>query len=191
MSDWEFYDLIIERRSIRKFHQRKIPRIHLYDCINAARLAPSSGNLQPLEYIIVTENLEKVFTCLKWAAYLEDGVPEEGERPTAYIIVLSNTKINNNARYDVGLAVENILLTALERGIASCIIGNINRIELRPNLSIPDDYAIELVIALGYPKQISKEIEFKNTVKYYIDCEDILNVPKKKLNTILHEEKFC
>lgn len=184
------YKLILKRRTIRKFSQKEIRKSDLFSFINAARLAPSSANLQPLEYILITRNLEQVFECTNWAGYLKNGAPKKEERPFAYILVISNTRINTDAKYDVGLAVENIMLTALEKGIASCIIGSINRDKLAKYLNIPKDYIIELAVALGYPKQESIEDEFKKDIKYWLDKKGVLHVPKRKLKDIVHKEVF-
>lgn len=184
------YELILRRRTIRKFSRRKIEKHALLACVNAARLTPSSANLQPLEYVLVTSDLDKVFEHTHWAGYLEDGAPKKGEEPTAYIVVISNTKISKDNKYDVGLAVANIILAGLERGIASCTIGSLNRSQLIKNLAIPENYVVELVVALGYPKQVSVEDEFKGDVKYWLDEKGTLHVPKRKLEDILHYEIF-
>lgn len=184
------YKLILKRRTIRRFTQARIEDADLMACINAARLAPSAANLQPLEYILVTKNLDSIFETTRWAGYLENGAPKVNERPTAYIVVLSNTDINKDAKYDTGLAVENIVLTAAEKGLASCIIGSLDRKRLTEILAIPCNYFIELVAALGYPQQVSVEDEFKADVKYWLDKEKILHVPKKNLEGIIHREAF-
>ena len=184
------YKLILKRRTIRKFSQKEIKKSDLLLFINAARLAPSSANLQPLEYILITKNLERVFECTNWAGYLKNGAPKKGEKPFAYVLIVSNAKINTDAKYDVGLAVENIILTALEKGIASCIIGSLNRNKLTKYLNIPKDYKIELAVALGYPKQKSIEDKFKQDIKYWLDKKSILHVPKRKLKDIVHKEIF-
>ncbi|HDD46473.1 MAG TPA: nitroreductase [Candidatus Aenigmarchaeota archaeon] len=184
------YDLIIKRRTIRKFKQEKIKKDILIDCLNAARLAPSAANLQPLEYILVTRALDKVFECTRWAGYLKNGKPKQHERPVAYIVIISNKEVSKDAKYDAGFAASNIILTALERGVASCVIGSIDRERLAKNLSIPKNYNIELVIALGYGKQKSVEEEFKGDVRYWLDEKGILHVPKKRLGDIVHEERF-
>lgn len=183
------YDLILKRRTVRKFKQKKIKRNILLDCVNSGRLAPSSANLQPLEYILVIKNLKKVFECTNWAGYLKNAAPGKNERPVAYIIIISNTKINKDARYDAGLAAENIILTALERGIASCIIGSLDREKLKTNLFIPEDYAVELVVALGYSGQISIVDNFGGDVKYWLE-KNVLHVPKRSIITIFHEDHF-
>ncbi len=196
------YKIILKRRTIRKFRQKRIAKSVLFNCLNAARLAPSSANLQPLEYVLVTKNLDEVFECTAWAGYLKEGAPKEGEKPVVYIVILSNTKISRDTKYDVGLAAENIILTAFEKGVASCIIGSVNRDKLVKILNIPENYIIELAIALGYPKQKSVEEKFtplrnqrflsgfKGSIKYWLDKRGVLHIPKRKLKDIVHKEKF-
>lgn len=184
------YNLILKRRTVRKFQQKKIPKNILFDCLNATRLAPSAANRQPLEYILVLKNLDKIFNCTRWAGCLAGGAPKPNERPSAYIIIVSNQKINPDSKYDVGLAAENIVLTALEKKVASCIIGSINKIKLAKILNIPKNYIIELLIALGYPKQKSLAEESIGNIEYCLDKKGILHVPKRKLKNIMREEKF-
>jgi hypothetical protein len=61
--------------------------------VNLARLSASAANLQPLRYILSNDphKNELIFSCLAWAAYLKDWPgPPEGERPSAYIIMLGD-----------------------------------------------------------------------------------------------------
>ena len=116
------YNTIISRRTIRKFKQIDIPIDTLKKLVNAGRLAPSAGNLQPIEYLIVINNhiKAKIFNTLSWASYLRPEYnPKKEEEPAAYIIVIINNKIANDAyyKYDVGASVENIIISALEENI--------------------------------------------------------------------------
>ena len=140
------YETIIRRRSIRRFKDMPVPYEILEKCVNAARLAPSAANLQPLEYIVVDEEqlLDKVFDTLKWASYISPrGNPPLGERPGAYIVVLNNGNIRADGfEYDVGLAAETIILVALEEGLGACCIGSIDRDNLMELLNAPSGYGI-------------------------------------------------
>ena len=184
------YETIKERRTIRRFVQKEVEKEILFDCMNAARLAPSGSNLQPLEYVIVTKDRDRVFSNIKLAAYLKDWMPAEDEKPMVYIVIISNAGINKAAKYDAGLAAGNIILTALGNGVAGCIIANINREALGKELEIPENYVIELVVALGYPAQESFEEELRNDLKYWLDEKGNLHVPKRKITDVVHEEKF-
>jgi len=183
------YEMILKRRTIRRFQKKKVPYEVLEKCVNAARLAPSAANLQLCEYLIVDEEdlLDEVFGTLQWAGYISDGSPSPSQRPTAYIIVLINQDVKKKAfEHDVGMAVENIILTALEEGVGSCCFGAVDREKLRKGLDIPKKYVIDLVITLGYPNESPVLEPFENSVKYWKDKKGLLHVPKRKLKDILH-----
>lgn len=183
------YDLILKRRTIRRFKQNSISDNILEKLVNAARVSPSAANLQPLEYIIVRDKkiLDEVFTTLKWAGYIAPaGNPKEEERPPAYIIVLVNRKIKEHGgNHDSGAAIENIILTALEEGIGSCWLGSIDRQKLKDILNVPEHLDIDSVLALGYPNEEPVMEEMKNSIKYWKDKDGILHVPKRKLSDII------
>lgn len=189
----DVYKAIISRRSIRRFQQKLIKLELLKMFVNAARLAPSAANLQPLEFFIVNEKelCSKVFETLSWAGYITPKwTPGKKERPTAYIIIL--VKDTNNKWYprDAGLASENIVLTAEGKGIGSCILCNIDRDKLQEILKIPKDIFLDSIIALGYKAEKSVIEDFKDSVKYWRDKKEILHVPKRKLENIIHINKI-
>jgi nitroreductase len=75
-------------------------------------------------------------------------------RPVAYILVLVNKKIRSAGfKHDVGLAVGNIVLAAFEMKIGCCIMGAIEREKIKKILKIPENYYLDLVVALGYPAE--------------------------------------
>ena len=95
-----------------------------------------------------------IFPKLAWAAYLKDwGGPEEGERPSAYIIVLGDKEVSESFGCDHSIASQNILLGATHMGLGGCIVDSVDRKRLREALQIPDRYEILHVIALGKPKE--------------------------------------
>jgi len=183
------YDIILRRRTIRKFKQDKIERELLVKLVNAARHAPSGANMQPAKYLIIDDSntVKKIFEHLKWAGYIAPhGDPKEGERPVAYIIVLADTRIRKSGyELDLGAAIQNILITAEEENIGTCWIGSVNREEVRQILDIPDELLINSVIALGYKAESSVAEEENGSIKYYKDNKGILHVPKRKLKDIM------
>lgn len=188
------YEAICKRRTIRRFRQEPIPKGILEKLIKAARLAPSAANLQPGEYIVVDESslVEQVFSTLRWAGYIVPRWdPPEGERPVAYIVVLLNKeKTKAGGERDAAAGIENILLAALEEGIGSCWLGSIDREMLRGILNIPGRCQIDSVVALGYPKESPVVEEMKDSIKYWKDESNILHVPKRRLEDILHWNKY-
>ena len=190
----DVYKAILNRRSIRRYQQKPIDDEILEKLINAARLAPSAANLQPCEYIVVNDKsvVELIFPCLKWAGYIAPaGNPPEGEQPVAYIIVLLNRTWRKEAgEVDAAAAIENILLTALEEGISSCWIVSVDKPKVREILSIPDYCELDSVITLGYPNEKSVVEDLTDSVKYWKDDTGLFHVPKRKLESILHKNKY-
>ena len=191
------YDFIISRRTIRKFQQKPVKLSVLKKIVNAGRLAPSAGNLQSLEYVIVADDAvrEKIFHYIGWARYIApEGNPKENERPVAYIIILVKKEnlLVPYFKYDVGASAENITLAALEEGIGCCWIGSFNRVKIQNILKIPKEYNADLVLALGYSLESPEcyEIEKGESIKYYKDASGILHVPKRKLDDLIHIDYF-
>ena len=188
------YELIIQRRTIRRFKQEPVPEKLLSKLVNAGRLAPSGANLQPLEFIIVNDIdlVNEVFPALKWAGYIAPaGNPPEGKRPMAYVIVLINTDIKSqNGEVDAAAAIENMILVALEQGVGSCWLGAIDRDRLRAMFKIPKIYQIDSVLALGYPDESPELEDAEDSIKYWKDEQGVLHVPKRKISDIIHYNSF-
>ncbi|MFX1419413.1 MAG: nitroreductase family protein [Promethearchaeota archaeon] len=186
----DFEELIFKRRTIRRFKQNPINLEKLRKLIDFARVAPMARNIQSLEFIIV-HNLElrsKLFPLVNWAGSLPEDqrTPEKGREPTAYIIVLVNTKIKSTyVDFDVGAAAENILLGAVYFGFSSCWMGSINRKEIRKLFEIPEYYEIKHIISLGYPDEDSFIEPYENSFKYWKDDDGCLHVPKRSLEDII------
>ncbi len=184
-------DLILANRSYRRFHQEEpIAEAVLLQLVDLARLSASAGNLQPLKYILSTSPATnaRIFPCLRWAAYLKEWAgPEEGERPSAYIVILHDTQISQSSGSDQGIAAQSILLGAAERGLGGCTIASIDRDGLREALAIPGHLEIPLVLALGRPKE---EVLLETTgpsgdIKYWRDTAGVHHVPKRPLEEII------
>ena len=183
--------LIRQNRSYRRFYQDYyIAQGNLKYFVNLARLSPSGKNAQPLKYIISNDNSsnETIFKSLNWAEYLKDWKgPEEGEKPSAYIILLGDKRIATNFFCDHGIAAQSILLGAVEKGFGGCIIASINKEQLRKDLSIGEQFEILLVLALGKPKEtvILDEVGEDGEIKYWRDENKVHHVPKRKLDDII------
>lgn len=184
-------DLITENRSCRRFRQEfAIDSGVLKELVELARLSPSAGNLQPLKYILSATPRKNalIFPSLNWAAYLKDWPgPVNGERPSAYIIILGDREISKTFGCDHGISAQSILLGATEKGLGGCIIGSINRGELRKALDIPQRYEILLVLALGKPREriIIETVAPTGDIRYWRDNEDIHHVPKRSLDDVI------
>lgn len=183
--------LIFKNRSYRRFHgEYVISQKILKELIDFARISPSSANLQPLKYMLSSDKKKNalIFAHLGWAGYLKDWKgPKEGERPSAYIIILGDTQISKSFSCDHGIAAQSVLLAAAEKGLGGCMIGTINKEGLRKDLNIPTQYEILLVLALGKPKEkvVLETIKPDGSIKYWRDNKGVHHVPKRSLDEII------
>jgi len=182
-------EAIYKRRTIRRYKQDPIPSDILRKLIDYARVAPMARNVQGLEFVIVenSETREKLFKLIKFAGSLPEDqrTPESGREPTAYIIVLVNTEIKPSFfDFDIGAAVENILLGAVKYGIGSCWMASINARKIKSLLKVPDNYQVKHVISLGYPDETSVIEPYKDSFKYW-KVGNEMHVPKRDLNDVI------
>lgn len=183
-------DLIVKNRSTRRFYQNHIIELStLEEFIDLARLSPSAANLQRLRFKLSnnSETNKKVFSTLSWAGYLKDwDGPKEGERPSAYILILTTEDDRKSVGCDAGIACQSILLGAVEKNLRGCIFGSVDRIQLRKNLLIPKKLKIVYVIALGKPKErVVIDSGKLNDLKYWRDKKGIHHVPKLALDDLI------
>ncbi|MFA5366170.1 MAG: nitroreductase family protein [Candidatus Bathyarchaeia archaeon] len=186
------YKTIKNRRTIRKFLQKPVPKTVLLKCADAARLSPCGCNLQPLRYILVDDPkvLPKVFETLSWAVYLPEYFPTKDEMPQAYLVIL----LDKNARtpiHDAAIASMSISLVASEEGLGSCILATVDRQKLAPVLSVPEDLKIELIVALGYAAEAPvTEPLADGEIKYWLAPDGVLHVPKRDLTCIVSWNRY-
>jgi len=158
---------IKERRSVRKYTNKKISKEILEEIVDCARLAPSARNEQPWEFIVITnkETLKKLSKTVTYGSFL-DGAE-------ACIIVCG--KENGHLIEDGCAATENIMVAAHSLGIGSCWIAGYNRKyneEVKQLLNIPKEKDMVSIISLGYIAEKS-------------------NMPKKRnLKEVLHWEEY-
>ena len=190
----------LKRRSIRRFKNKAVPDEALEKCIDAARLAPSGRNQQVLEYIVINDvkMLPGIFENIGGSAKLppDKGGPRPEQAPKAYTIVLINKTREGDANrrrvtwVDVGLAAENIMLTAFEQGIGCCPILMFNEADIKLLLGIPDSYDIALVITMGYPDESPVADLATDSTNIFVDARGVRHVPKRKLADVIHRNKF-
>ena len=185
-------NLIKKNRSIRRFKKGvKVTKKTLVELVELARLSASAANLQPLKYVLSCDALtnNKIFPNTKWAGYLKnwDG-PGKDERPSAYILILGDKSITKSFGCDHGIAAQNILLGAAEKGLGGCMVGALKRKNLRNSLNIPAQYEILLAVALGKPNEkVIIETTSKGDIKYWRDKKDVLHVPKRPIEELILE----
>lgn len=178
-------DLVIKNRSYRRFHQEiPIELETLRGLVDLARLSPSAANRQALKYII-SNNPQRnalILPCL----YIDNN-PVEGERPSAYIIILEDTRIKMALACDYGIAAQTIHLGAVEKGFGGVMVGMVDRNKLREALKIPSYYEILLVLALGKPKEevVIETVGPDGNTQQWWDENRVRHVLKRTLDDII------
>jgi nitroreductase len=184
-------ELVLKNRSCRRFHQDVAVEIEtLRELVDLARLSASGSNLQPLKFMLACDpdKNARIFACLGWAAYLKDWPgPAQGERPSAYIVILGDKDISQNFGVNHGIAAQSILLGATDKGLGGCMIGNIRKPDLIEALNIPPRYEVLLVIALGRPKEtvVLDPVGPDGDIKYWRDAQGVHHVPKRSLDDLI------
>ena len=184
-------DLVEKNRSYRRFEQSEaLDEETLYYLIDLARLCPSARNVQTLRFLPINRpsQAEKVFACLTWAGALTGwSGPKDGECPSAYIIILRRADLHDAAGVDHGIAAQTMLLGAVEKGLGGCMIGSIDRKQLREAFAIDESYEILLVLALGKPAEevVIEELQNGQSCDYWRDDKGVHHVPKRRLVDIV------
>ena len=188
-------ELAARTRSYRRFDESdRIPADVLEDLVKTARNVASAANRQPLKYVTVSgeKACAKLFKTCSWAAQLTDwDGPEPGERPTGYIVVLKDTELSMNdifSAWDMGIAIQTIMLAAVEQGYGGCFIGAFKKKKCAKVIGVDADrYSPQIVIALGKPAEdcrLEPCPECGSTL-YWRDSDDVHHVPKRGLNEVL------
>lgn len=149
-------DCIRNRRCVRKFKDQPIEDAKLYAVLDAARWAPSSGNVQNWRFIVIEDEKHK-----KLVVKASLG---QNWLLTAPIIVLvcSNSAPEKAysgrgkelySKQNTATAIQNILLAAHDQGLAGCWVGAFTETGVRKELKIPDDVDIHAIVPLGYPAE--------------------------------------
>ncbi len=187
-------ELVVKNRSYRGYDESyKVTEDVLKDLVDTARLTGSAANLQPLKYKLVAdaENVAKLNGITRWGKMLKDiELPHKGMFPTAYIVVCVDTNIVKNAdsaNTDIGIVAQTMLLSAVEKGLGGCMIGNYEKAKATEALGLPEHLVPQLIIAIGKPAEEIKLVDVDETgsTKYYRDENDVHYVPKRKLEDVI------
>jgi nitroreductase len=158
-TDFPIHNIIARRWSARAFSTKIVEKSKLFSILEAARWAPSSRNEQPWRYIVFTdhnpEKLEKARSVLleinnyaKLAPILICAITKK--------IYSDNGVYNKLHFHDLGAANENMFLESFNQGLIMHEMGGFDREKARKVFSVPDEYEIGIMIAIGY--QDSHEI---------------------------------
>lgn len=163
-SAYPVHPLILNRRSPRAFSGEKLTDREIKTLFEAARWAPSSYNDQPWLFLYAQKGTRS------WNTFYDLLVPFNqmwAGSADMLVVVLSRTTFTETGKpspthsFDAGAAVQNLALQAESMGIAVHTMGGFDADRARTELAIPDEYAVEAMIAIGKPgstEQLSAEL---------------------------------
>ena len=160
-------EVLKTRRSIRLYEEKPVPREMLEQIIDTARLAPSANNIQPWEFVVVTEQGMR-----KQIADLADYGKFIGQAGTCVAVFAKDVK---HYIEDGSAATENILVAAHALGLGTCWVAGYKKAYGAPIaeiLGVPAGFCLVALISLGYP------------------AEEVEPHGKRDLAEVLHWERF-
>jgi len=144
----DVFEAIKARRSIRAYRDEPVPEDKLLKVLEAARLAPSAGNRQPWRFIVVKDASKR--RLLAHAADEQDFIAEAG----VVIVVLGDPAVSKRWYLrDPMIAVEHMVLEAVEQGLGTCWIGAFDEVEVKRMLRVPEGLAVICLLPLGFPDE--------------------------------------
>lgn len=155
------------RRSVRTFKRETVSPEILEKLIDAARWAPSAGNIQPWEFIIVRK--PKIKRRLVEAALGQTFIEEA---PVVIVVCANEVRSSQGYRVrgktlyciqDTAAAIQNINLTAYSLGLGTCWVGAFKEEEAREILKIPRGMRPVAIMAVGYPAEVPTAPSRKST----------------------------
>ena len=172
----KFMDLVKKRDSVRNYSSKSVPRELIDQCLEAARLAPSACNSQPWYFIVVDDDKTKNEIVKKSLS----GIYKSNQFVmTAPVIIVALTEQSTyiarmggmlrNVKYnliDIGIALEHLVLQAVELGLGTCWLGWFDEKAVKKVLGLSKSTKVDVMISLGYPdenlpakKRIRKSLE--------------------------------
>jgi nitroreductase len=153
----DVFEAIKGRRSVRAFKNQDVPVETVEKLVEAARWAPSAGNLQPWEFIIVRKSETKMRLV---EAALDQTFIEEA--PVVIVVCANENRSSQGygsrgrtlyCLQDTAAAIQNLHLAAYSLGLGTCWVGAFSEEKAREALRIPDGMRPVAVIPVGYPDE--------------------------------------
>ena len=142
-------DVILTRRSIRKYEDREIPGEVMNKILEAGRQAPSAMNRQPWHFIVVTDSeIKERLSRGRWNRFIR-------EAPVTLVgcAYIGDPYARKWSAIDTTIAMENMVIAAWAMGVGSCWIGDFREDEVKGLLGIPDDWRVVALLTFGYPAE--------------------------------------
>ncbi len=160
-------DVIIKRRSVRKFREQTVHEETILRILKAGILAPTAKNRQEWKAVIITDK-----ELIKKFPQICNGQEFTG---TASFIIALVSKENeytmrcgiNAGIVDSSLVMQNMVLQAIEEGLGSCYIGSFSQEKAKELLNVPEPMKIVQLIVVGYPAEEPEPRPRKELKEFY------------------------
>jgi nitroreductase len=146
MKDESLIEAIKGRRSVRRYKKEPFQMEILASFVEAARWAPSAGNSQPWEFLLIND--ERMVRALKSVSpgWLRDA-------PALIVMCINKERETNWSYVDVGAAMQNMLLYAHSMGYGCCPIGSFVIDAVKGLLELSPELEPVLLMTVGYPDE--------------------------------------
>lgn len=154
----EFYDLILKRKSVRKYDKEPIPEKILKKILEAARVAPSAKNIQPWRFIVVKDPAMKrkvAEACHNQLFMTEADVIVCG-CALEKIAYGRMGDYMNSFPIDLAIALDHMILAATSEGLGTCWIGAFDEQKVKEALQVPKEVRVVALTPIGYPAEEPK-----------------------------------
>jgi len=170
-----FIKLAKERKSVRRYSTRSVPRDVIDRCLEAARLAPSACNSQPWSFIVIDSPTLKDDLATKAFSGIYSMNSFAKKAPVLIVVIRESSSyaasLGGTLRglqynlIDVGISCEHLVLQAEEEGLGTCWLGWFNEKAVRKTLKIPRSKRIDIIISLGYPESTEHKEKSRKTLE--------------------------
>ncbi|NIO19731.1 MAG: nitroreductase family protein [Candidatus Aenigmarchaeota archaeon] len=155
----ELEEAIRNRRSIRSYKDRSVEDEKIEKILDAAHWAPSAGNLQSVEYIVVKDRETK-----EKLSSVSFGQAQPKKAPVNIVVCVNFPKISHYGERGVGLysiqesgaCIQNLMLMAHSLGLGTCWIGAFDEERAKEILEVPENVRVVGIITVGYPDESPK-----------------------------------
>ena len=190
------YDVAKKRRSIRKYKYSKIDPFLIYKIAECGSFYPSRGNKQPLMFYPIQEEqtCRDIFSSILWGSKVSEfkAFANDSFQPSAYILVVVNKSISKAGyEYEIGAAVQNMLLCATEYDLASLWVKSFEKKRIAEILGLEECLEPDSLILLGDADHKSEVVSLSEDISVVVSIEKAMNmeVPKRALEEVIILEK--
>jgi len=141
-------EVVLSRRSIRRYEQKEIPRDVLDKILEAGRQAPSAANKQPWHFIVLTDSkIKRELSKGLFNRFIKDA-------PVTVVGCTHKDLIAGKwSLVSTTIALQNMVIAAWAMGIGSCWIGDFKEEKVKRLLSIPENWNVGALVSFGYPAE--------------------------------------